>query len=72
MTNLAHKTILFSLNYPIHFISSVWGGIKAEKLQCKFREFRNTSPKGTEFNNFYISLKTGEQKELLNWIDKNY
>ena len=70
--NLAHKTIVFSFNYPHNFISLVWDGSMSNHLQSKFNGFYSDHGSKAVFNAFYMSLDRGNQKTLLNWIDANY
>jgi len=70
--DLAHKTLVFSFNYPNNFVSLVWEGNIADHLQTKFRNFYLDYGSKAVFSVFYMSLDKGNQKMLLEWIDANY
>jgi hypothetical protein len=70
--DLAHKTIVFSFNYPHNFISLAFTGSMANHLQSKFNGFYSDHGSKAVFNVFYMSLDSENQTTLLNWIDANY
>jgi len=73
MSNLAHRVIVFSFNYPHNFVALVWGtGTTADHLQSKFMNCYDAHGARAVFNSFYMQLDRENQKTLLNWIDANY
>lgn len=68
-----NKWVYFCMNYPYDFIEQIWGGTgMVRHFTAKFEEYYKFVGSTGVMNKFYCNLSKGYQRQLLEWVLKNY